>query len=425
MIEIGRNARAASKQLARASTESKNRALLRLADRLWDSRADVLSANALDVSSAASAGLDAAMIDRLTLDESRLKGIASDLRHVADLPDPVGEAFDEATLPDGLAVRKQRVPLGVLGVIYESRPNVTVEVAALAIKTGNAVILRGGSETLTSNRALVALVRDALTHNNLPADAVQFIDDPDRARVAELLALRDYVDIIIPRGGAALHQYCREHSRIPVITGGIGICHLFVDDTADLDAALEVIRNAKVQRPTVCNALDTALVHRAVAAQFLPRLVARLAADGVTFRAAPAALAALVRADGRAPQPHTPTVLPAGPSDFDTEWLSLVLGLKVVDSLDEAMSHIAAHSTGHSDGILTRTDAHARRFVAEVDSAAVYVNASTRFTDGGQLGLGAEVAVSTQRLHARGPMGLRELTTYKWVIIGNNHIRPS
>ena len=415
MIEIGKNARAASKQLARASTESKNRTLLWLAGRLWDSRADVLSANALDVSSAASAGLDAAMIDRLTLDESRLQGIASDLRRVAGLPDPVGEAFDEATLPNGLAVRKQRVPLGVLGVIYESRPNVTVEVAALAIKTGNAVVLRGGSEALTSNRALVALVRDALTHNKLPADAVQFIDDPDRARVAELLALRQYVDIIIPRGGAALHQYCRDHSRIPVITGGIGICHLFVDDTADLDAALDVIQNAKVQRPTVCNALDTALVHRAAAAQFLPRLVARLAADGVTFRADPAALAAL----------HSPlaAVLPAGPSDFDTEWLSLVLGLKVVDSLDEAMSHIAAHSTGHSDGILTRTDAHARRFVAEVDSAAVYVNASTRFTDGGQLGLGAEVAVSTQRLHARGPMGLRELTTYKWVIEGDYHIR--
>ncbi len=416
MIEIGKNARAASKQLARASTESKNRTLLWLADRLWDSRADVLSANALDVSSAASAGLDAAMIDRLTLDESRLKSIASDLRRVADLPDPVGEVFEEATLPNGLAVHRQRVPLGVLGVIYESRPNVTVEVAALAIKTGNAVILRGGSETLASNRALVALVRDALAYNKLPADAVQFIDDPDRARMAELLALRDTVDIIIPRGGAALHQYCRDHSRIPVITGGIGICHLFVDDTADLDAALDVIRNAKVQRPTVCNALDTALVHRAVATQFLPGLVARLAADGVTFRADPAALAAL--------HPPPAAVLPAGPSDFDTEWLSLVLGLKVVDSLDEAMSHIATHSTGHSDGILTRSDGHARRFVAEVDSAAVYVNASTRFTDGGQLGLGAEVAVSTQRLHARGPMGLRELTTYKWVIEGDYHIRP-
>jgi glutamate-5-semialdehyde dehydrogenase len=307
------------------------------------------------------------------------------------------------------------VPIGVLGVIYEARPNVTVDVAGLALKTGNAVILRGGSETLNSNRALVAVIQRALTEAHLPADAVQFVDDADRARVTELLALDEYVDMIIPRGGANLHRFCREHSRIPVITGGIGICHLFVDESADLDAALNVITNAKVQRPTVCNALDTALVHRAVAAGFLPRLVNHLGAAGVTFRADASAQPLL---------PADPRVAPAGPDDFDTEWLALILGIKVVDSLDEAIAHITAHSTGHSDGILTRHDAHAARFIAEVDSAAVYVNASTRFTDGGQFGLGAEVAISTQRLHARGPMGLRELTTYKWVVVGAGHVRP-
>jgi glutamate-5-semialdehyde dehydrogenase len=244
---------------------------------------------------------------------------------------------------------------------------------------------------------------------------VQFIDDADRARVTELLHLDQYVDMIIPRGGAGLHQFCRENSHIPVITGGIGICHLFVDDSADLEAALKVIYNAKVQRPTVCNALDTALVHRAVAAEFLPRVVDHLSTAGVTFRADASAQPFLT---------NDPRVTPAGSADFDTEWLSLVLGLKVVDSMDEAIAHIAAHSTAHSDGILTRTDEHAQRFIAEVDSAAVYVNASTRFTDGAQFGLGAEVAISTQRLHARGPMGLRELTTYKWVVVGNGHVRP-
>lgn len=305
------------------------------------------------------------------------------------------------------------MPLGVLGVIYEARPNVTVDVAGLALKSGNTVILRGGKETLHSNRALVTSLQRALAQSNVPIDAIQFIDSPDRALVLELLRLRDYVDMIIPRGGAGLHNFCRDNSLIPVITGGIGICHLFVDDTADLDASLKIIYNAKTQRPSVCNALDTVLVHRSVAKDFLPRVVEHLAPAGVTFRAESNA-ASLVQHE---------TVSPAGEKDFDTEWLSLVLGLKVVNGLDEAMEHIAAHSTAHSDGILTRTDEHAQRFIAEVDSAAVYVNASTRFTDGTELGLGAEVAISTQRLHARGPMALRELTTYKWVILGDWHVR--
>ena len=417
--EMGQHARAAARKLAQATTDQKNRALLALADQLIARQAIILEANAQDVVGAQAAGLSPAMLDRLTLTASRLAGMAADLRSVAALPDPVGEVFDAQTMPNGLKIRRQRVPIGVIGVIYEARPNVTLDVAGLALKTGNAVILRGGRETVNSNLALVALVEHVLAEGGLPVEAVQYIGDPDRARVTELLALADDVDMIIPRGGAGLHRFCRENSRIPVITGGIGICHLFVDASADLDAALNILHNAKTQRPTVCNALDTALVHRAVAAEFLPRLVDHLAPAGVTFRADAAALSALAQTG-----PWPPSVLPAGPDDFDTEWLSLILGLKVVDSLDEALAHIAAHSTAHSDGILTRDEANAARFVAEVDSAAVYVNASTRFTDGSQLGLGAEVAISTQRLHARGPMGLRELTTYKWVIIGAGHVRP-
>jgi glutamate-5-semialdehyde dehydrogenase len=351
--------------------------------------------------------------------------MAVDLGEVVRLPDPVGERFDATGLANGLRVSKQRVPIGVLGVIYEARPNVTVDIAGLAVKTGNAAILRGGSETIRSNTALASLIHQALVENGLPAEAVQLVTDPDRRWVLELLRLHEYVDLIIPRGGAGLHRFCRENSRIPVITGGIGICHLFVDDSADLEASLDVLFNAKVQRPTVCNALDTVLIHRAVAGRFLPRVVERLRVGGVTFRADETAASYLaVGADhGGASGGLLEGVYPAGPQDFDTEWLSLVLGLKVVSGLDEAIAHIAAHSTGHSDGILTGDSDHAARFVAEVDSAAVYVNASTRFTDGGQLGLGAEVAVSTQRLHARGPMGLRELTTYKWVVEGNYHVR--
>ncbi len=416
MNEIGSNAKKAARRLARASSQQKTHLLNSLAERLLASAETILAENARDVQLARGSGLAAASVDRLMLNPSRLEGIVEDLRSVAAMPDPVGEIIEQNTLPNGLRVRRQRVPLGVLGVIYEARPNVTIDVAGLAIKTGNAAILRGGSETLNSNRALVAAVQAALVEHGFPAQTIQFIDDTDRTLVHALLQLHEYVDIIIPRGGAALHAFCREYSRIPVITGGIGICHLFVDASADLDAALPVLRNAKVQRPTVCNALDTALVHRAVAAEFLPRLVAYLEADGVTFRL------------DRSVMPYFPkglpaSVAPAGEGDFDTEWLSLVLGLKVVDGLDDAIAHIEEHSTAHSDGILTQDEENARRFVEEVDSAAVYVNASTRFTDGAQLGLGAEVAVSTQRLHARGPMGLRELTTYKWVIEGEYQTR--
>jgi glutamate-5-semialdehyde dehydrogenase len=418
MEEIGKRARAAFRQLSRLSTDQKNSALLEIADLLLDKREDILAANRQDIAAGVQHELPQALLDRLTLNTARFSGIVEDLRGVAALPDPVGEIFDLQNMPNGLQVHKQRVPLGVLGVIYEARPNVTIDVAGLALKSGNAVILRGGSETLNTNRALVEVIRTALVACDLPADAVQFIDDPDRTRVSEMLRLQEYIDMIIPRGGAGLHKFCRENSLIPVITGGIGICHLYVDESADLGAAIRVIRNAKVQRPTVCNALDTVLVHIALAGQLLPHLVTQLAQDGVTFRADPSAAVFLnpeLTCDS--------CVTLAGQDDFDTEWLSLVLGIKVVAGLNEAIAHIEQHSTGHSDGILTSNTDHASRFVAEVDSAAVYVNASTRFTDGAQLGLGAEVAISTQRLHARGPMALRELTTYKWVIVGKYHTR--
>jgi glutamate-5-semialdehyde dehydrogenase len=419
--EMGKQGRQAARLLGRAPAEKRSAVLERLAFYLENVPQEVLAANALDIADGRQEGLSPAMIDRLMLNQERLAGMAADLRSVAAMPDPLGEVFDQSVLPNGLRVQRQRVPIGVLGVIYESRPNVTVDVAGLAIKTGNGAILRGGSETLRSNQALIALVHKALEENGLPADSVQLIAIPDRALVLELLQLHEYVDLIIPRGGAGLHAFCREHSKIPVITGGIGICHLYVDSSADLAAALPLIYNAKVQRPTVCNALDTLLVHPAVAGQILPAVVEHLQPAGVTFRADPAAAECLAQAGMNGDL--LPGVSLAGKDDFDTEWLSLVLGLKVVDGLEEAIRHIATHSTGHSDGILTGDAENARRFVAEVDSAAVYVNASTRFTDGAQLGLGAEVAVSTQRLHARGPMGLRELTSYKWVISGDYHIR--
>jgi glutamate-5-semialdehyde dehydrogenase len=418
MNEIGKQARQAARLLATATTEKKRRALHLLADRLGTNADEILNANQQDLEAARANGLSPALLDRLMLNPSRLGGMAADLCSLADLDDPIGKIIEEKSLPNGLQTRKVRVPLGVVGVIYEARPNVTIDVAGIAILTANAAILRGGSETMHSNLALVKVVRQALEQSGLPVNAIQMIGDPDRARVLEMLHLYEFIDLIIPRGGAGLHQFCRENSRIPVITGGIGICHLFVDQSADLEASLPVIRNAKIQRPSVCNALDTLLVHRAVAEEFLPTVVTALEQDGVTFRADGSAIPYLANPHGL-PE----GVQPAGPQDFDTEWLSLVLGLKVVDGLDEAIEHIQAHSTAHSDGILTNSEENASRFVSLVDSSVVYVNASTRFTDGSQLGLGAEVAVSTQRLHARGPMGPHEMTSYKWVVRGEYHIR--
>ncbi|MDX1663099.1 MAG: glutamate-5-semialdehyde dehydrogenase [Candidatus Promineifilaceae bacterium] len=416
LLSMGRAARAASRILAQLTTEQKDEALLAIAAELEAQKKTVLAQNRLDVEEARERGLEESLIDRLLLTEGRLAGLAEDTRRIVSLPDPVGEEVESRVLPNGMRLRRRRIPIGVLGVIYEARPNVTIDIATLCLKTGNAVILRGGSETLRSNLALVGVIQAALEQVGLPQAAVQYVDDPDRRLVAELLRLDQYVDMIIPRGGAGLHRLCREQSTIPVITGGIGICHIFVDESADLTRAVDIVENAKVQRPSVCNALDTVLVHRTIAADFLPPLVERLAPSGVELRATADALP-LLGTDGA-------SVVPAGPDDFDQEWLGLVLGVKLVDDLDEAIAHIHEHSTEHSDSILTNNQLHAERFVNAVNSAAVYVNASTRFTDGGQFGLGAEVAVSTQKLHARGPMGLEELTTYKWIGIGDGHIRP-
>ena len=413
---ICKQAKQASQPLALISTEKKDRALTALSEWLLTHRDEIIRENEIDIQNGRIAGLSPAMIDRLTLTPTRIRGMADDLLNVTNLPDPVGEVFEEKNLENGLHLKKQRVPLGVLAVIYESRPNVTIDVASLALKSGNAVILRGGKETIHSNRVLVGGIHDTLQAVDIDPDAVQFISDPDRILVEQLLTMYKYVDMLIPRGGAGLHSYCREHSTIPVITGGIGVCHLFVDENADLNRSLEVVRNAKVQRPTVCNALDTVLVHKEAAADFIPQLVDHLKEDGVAFRLDDRAMEFL-------PVKYNAEAQLAGENDFDTEWLSLVLGVKVVGGIDDALMHISQHSTGHSDGILTENEENANRFTGEVDSAVVYVNASTRFTDGTQFGLGAEVAISTQRLHARGPMALRELTTYKWVVRGNYHFR--
>ena len=417
LVDMGKTAQAASRQLATLTSDVKNKALLAIADEL-EARADeVMAENALDIADGRAKGLSDALLDRLLLTEARIAGLAADIRSVAGLPDPVGAELEGRLLPNGLRLSRRRIPIGVLGVIYEARPNVTIDIASLSLKTGNACILRGGSETLRSNIALVQVIHQALAKVDLPQAAVQYIENPDRALVTELLRLDAYVDMIIPRGGASLHRLCRDQATVPVITGGIGVCHLYVDASADFARALDVIENAKIQRPSVCNALDTVLVNRAVAVDFLPQLARRMAAKNVELRATADALA-LVAADD-----HGADISLAGPDDFDTEWMALILGIKLVDDVDEAIAHVQDHSMDHSDGILTNNWDNAMRFVNEVNSSAVFVNASTRFNDGGQFGLGAEVAVSTQKLHARGPMGLEELTTYKWVCLGDYHTR--
>ena len=413
---ICKHAKQASRSLALVSTESKNKALTALSEWLLINQDSIIRENEIDTQNGASTGLSPAMIDRLTLTPTRIRTMADDLKNVIQLPDPVGEVFEEKYLENGLHIKKQRVPLGVLAVIYESRPNVTIDVASLALKSGNAVIMRGGKETIHSNRILLEGIYASLSSVGLDTGFVQFIGDPDRKLVEQLLKMHEYIDMLIPRGGAGLHRYCRDNSTIPVMTGGLGICHLFVDESADLSRSLELIRNAKIQHPSACNALDTVLVHQVVAANFIKELIDHLRKDGVTFRLDDRAMELF-------PEENSEDVKLAKDGDFDTEWLSLVLGIRIVDGIDEAIEHVSTHSTGHSDGILTQNEENAVRFTSEVDSAAVYVNASTRFTDGSQFGLGAEVAISTQRLHARGPMALRELTTYKWVIRGDYQIR--
>lgn len=413
--QMGIAAKAASWQLALLSSREKNQVLEKIADYLEAQTDDILRANAEDLAEARANGLSEAMLDRLALTPARLSSIASDVRQVCNLADPVGQVIDGGLLDSGLRIERRRVPLGVIGVIYEARPNVTVDVASLCLKTGNAAILRGGKETWRTNAATVKVIQQALQECGLPAAAVQAIESPDRALVGEMLKMDKYIDMLIPRGGAGLHKLCREQSTIPVITGGIGVCHIFVDETAEIAPALKIIVNAKTQRPSTCNTVETLLVHRNIADTFLPALSKQMAESGVTLHAAPSALPALQNGPAK--------VEPVKAEQYDDEYLSLDLNVKVVADMDEAIAHIREHGTQHSDAILTRTLRNANRFINEVDSSAVYVNASTRFTDGGQFGLGAEVAVSTQKLHARGPMGLEALTTYKWIGFGDDTIR--
>ncbi len=402
---MGKAAKDAAFELATASTAQKNQALAIIADELEANSAAILAANAKDIELGREAGLTDALLDRLLLNEERLTGIANDVRNVISLNDPVGSEIDSKVLENGMSLSRRRVPLGVVGVIYEARPNVTIDIAALCLKTGNASILRGGKETFFSNMELVKVIQSALAKANLPAASVQYIEKPDRELVSQLLKLDDYVDMIIPRGGAGLHKMCKENSTIPVIIGGFGISHIFVDESADLEKSLNVVENSKAQRPSACNSLDTLLVHEKVAAKFLPMIVERMS-DKVTFVAEPKAKALMAQAT---------QIRDAVEGDFDTEWLSYTLGVKVVADVKDAIEHMRVHNASHSDAIMTNSLINSELFINSVGSAAVYVNAATRFTDGAQFGLGAEVAVSTQKLHARGPMGLEELTSYKWV----------
>jgi glutamate-5-semialdehyde dehydrogenase len=417
--ELGRRARGAARVLARTSTAQKNAGLLAMADALMASGDEILLANARDLSAAQSAGVASAMLDRLKLDERRLRKIADDVRAVAALPDPVGRVLREWTHPNGLRHAKVSVPLGVIGIIYESRPNVTSDAASLCLKTGNAVILRGGSESLQSNVAIAAALSRGLAQAGLPADAIQLVPSTDREAVKILAAMDEYLDLIMPRGGRGLIEAVASGARVPVIKHFDGICILYVDREADLAMAESIALNAKVQRPGVCNAIETLLVHRDIAAKFLPRLGRALLEKGVALRVDAETHAAL----GPLVTRHPSLITPAVPTDYRTEFLDLILAVKVVGSLDEALEHIAANGSHHSDAIVTANAATAERFLAEVDSATVYWNASTRFTDGGEFGFGAEIGISTDKLHARGPMGLEELTTYKYVMRGTGQVR--
>jgi glutamate-5-semialdehyde dehydrogenase len=417
MHDLASRARAASRQLAHSDARAKNAALTALADGLRRCEAEILAANAVDVANAQARGVEAYFVDRLTLNPQRLAAIADDVRAVVALPDPIGAGFDHQVLPNGLRLHKRRIPLGVVAVIYESRPNVTVDITALCLKSGNAAILRGGSDNVNSNKALLSVVHEAFRAHGIPLDAAVLVEDTDRARILDLLKLNGLIDLVIPRGGATLHKLCSDNSTIPVITGGMGINHVYVDETADHAMALDILFNAKVSKPTVCNALGTALIQRQIADVFLPKLAAKMAEKGVQLRSDARAHAILLAT------PHAALSTPAQPADWDTEWLSLVMGVAVVDSLDQALTFIEAHSMEHSDGIVSNRADNIARFMNAVNSSGVFVNCSTRFNDGGQFGLGAEVAVSTQRIHARGPMGLRELTSYKWVCEGEGQVR--
>ena len=413
--DILRAAKAAAPVLAAAGTEQKNAALHCMADALLAAEETILAANAEDL--AAATDIREVMKDRLTLTPARIRGMADGIREAAALPDPVGITLSETTRPNGLRIEKRSVPMGVIGIIYESRPNVTSDAAVLAVKAGSAVVLRGGKEAYRSNAAVTAAMRAGLQAAGLPEDLVCLVEDTTRASSVEMMEAVGLIDLLIPRGGAGLIRAVTEHAKVPCIQTGTGICHIYVDKTADQEMALSVIENAKTSRPSVCNAEEVLLVHRDIAGEFLPKIARRLRED----RAAAGKPVVELRLDARAAAIIDGT--PAGPDDFDTEFLDYILAVGVVDDVQAAIAHIAAHSTGHSEAILTADDAAADDFVRRVDSAAVYVNASTRFTDGGEFGLGCEMGISTQKMHARGPMGLQELCSYKYVITGSGQIR--
>ncbi|MBI1885224.1 MAG: glutamate-5-semialdehyde dehydrogenase [Chloroflexi bacterium] len=412
-------AREASRGLARLSTEVKNAALRNAADALLEREGDILRANQHDLQAGREAGLSEAVLDRLMLSHDRLETIAGDVGSVALLPDPVGEVIDMRTLPNGMQVGRRRVPLGVIAAVYESRPNVTVDIASLCLKSGNACVLRGGKEAINSNRVLAGVLREAIAAAGVAEGAVQLIENTDRALVGELLKLRQYIDLVVPRGGADLISYVVENATMPVLTGGTGVCHTYVDRAADMEKAVPVAYNAKCRKFSICNALDTLLVHRETADTFLPAIGQKWAEAGVEMRCDEASLRIL-----KAQEIPELKLKAAAPDDFGREFLALVAAVKVVESLDEALEHIYRFGTGHSDAIITEDYSAAMRFLDEVDSAVVYVNASTQFTDGGQFGLGAEIIDSTQKTIARGPVGLREITTYKWIVLGDGHTRP-
>ena len=414
--EQGRRARLAATTLATTPRQAKDAALTAMAAALLARSPEILAANAEDLAAGRAAGLTEALLDRLALSVGRVEAIAAGLNKIAGLPDPVGEVVRGGTLANGLELRQIRVPLGVVGIIYEARPNVTADAAGLCLKAGNAVLLRGSSSAAHSNAAIVAVLRDAIVAAGLPADSVQLVDSTTRDSVKALMRARGLVDVLVPRGGASLIRSVVEDSTVPVIETGVGNCHVYVDAAADLDDALAILLNAKVQRPSVCNAAESLLVHREVADEFLGRALPALHANGVTVHGTAQVVAAGVAAGV--------PVAPATEDDFATEYLSLDISVAVVDSVGAAIRHIRRYGSGHSEAIVTGSQAAARQFVAEVDAAAVLVNASTRFTDGEEFGFGAEIGISTQKLHARGPMGLPELTSTKYVVTGPGHIRP-
>ncbi len=417
---LGAAAKAASRKLAATGGAARTSALHNIAEGMLRDAGAILAANAQDYATAKAGGLSDHMLDRMYLDQPRLEAMARDVRAVAAQPDPVGEYIEMRTLPNGLQLGRVRVPLGVIACIYESRPNVTTDIAALALKSGNAAVLRGGKESVRTNLALVHVIERACAAAGLPDGCVQYIDNPDRALVSALLQMKQYIDLLIPRGGADLVRFVGENATMAVVTGGIGVCHTYVDAAAGLQQALDIVVNAKTRRYSICNALDTLLVHRSVAPAFLPLAAAALTEHGVELRCDPESAAIIQRGAGT----PVPVVVPAAETDWGQEFLALVAAVKVVDGLDAALDHIGRYGSGHSEAIVTEDYSAAQRFLREVDAAAVYVNASTQFTDGGQFGLGAEVGISTQKFHARGPMGLREITSYKWVVLGSGQIRP-